>query len=86
MKGKVVVVGSANLDLVMKMARLPKVGETVTEAAFVQAFADKGANQAVGPPARAATSPSSPAWATTPTEPRYDPQVERAGEALLARG
>jgi ribokinase len=47
-KGKVVVVGSANVDLVMKMARLPKVGETVTEATFVQAFGGKGANQAVG--------------------------------------
>jgi len=46
--GRVVVVGSSNIDLVMKMARLPKVGETVTDAAFVQAFGGKGANQAVG--------------------------------------
>jgi ribokinase len=46
--GRVVVVGSANIDLVMKMARLPKVGETVTDATFVQAFGGKGANQAVG--------------------------------------
>ena len=48
MEGKVVVVGSSNVDLVMKMARLPKVGETVTDATFVQAFGGKGANQAVG--------------------------------------
>jgi ribokinase len=48
MAGRVVVVGSSNIDLVMKMARLPKVGETVTDAAFVQAFGGKGANQAVG--------------------------------------
>jgi ribokinase len=47
-RGRVVVVGSSNIDLVMKMARLPKVGETVTDAAFVQAFGGKGANQAVG--------------------------------------
>jgi ribokinase len=46
--GRVVVVGSSNIDLVMKMARLPKVGETVTDATFVQAFGGKGANQAVG--------------------------------------
>jgi ribokinase len=42
------VIGSSNVDLVMKMARLPKVGETVTDARFVQAFGGKGANQAVG--------------------------------------
>lgn len=48
MSGAVTVVGSSNLDLVMKMARLPKPGETVTEATFTQAFGGKGANQAVG--------------------------------------
>ena len=48
MAGGVVVVGSSNIDLVMKMARLPRVGETVTDATFVQAFGGKGANQAVG--------------------------------------
>lgn len=48
MGGKLVVVGSSNIDLVMKMARLPRVGETVTDATFVQAFGGKGANQAVG--------------------------------------
>ena len=48
MAGKLVVVGSSNIDLVMKMARLPRVGETVTDATFVQAFGGKGANQAVG--------------------------------------
>jgi ribokinase len=46
--GRVAVVGSSNIDLVMKMARLPRVGETVTDATFVQAFGGKGANQAVG--------------------------------------
>jgi ribokinase len=44
----IAVVGSSNIDLVMKMPRLPKVGETVTDATFVQAFGGKGANQAVG--------------------------------------
>jgi ribokinase len=46
--GRVAVVGSSNIDLVMKMPRLPRVGETVTDASFVQAFGGKGANQAVG--------------------------------------
>jgi len=48
MTGKVVVVGSSNVDLLMKMPRLPRVGETVTDCAFAQAFGGKGANQAVG--------------------------------------
>ncbi|HXK09686.1 MAG TPA: ribokinase [Vicinamibacteria bacterium] len=48
MAGKVVVVGSSNVDLVMKMPRLPKVGETVTDCEFAQVFGGKGANQAVG--------------------------------------
>jgi len=48
MTGKVVVVGSSNVDLVMKMPRLPKVGETVTDCVFAQVFGGKGANQAVG--------------------------------------
>ena len=48
MPGKVVVVGSSNIDLIMKMERLPRPGETVTEAEFAQVFGGKGANQAVG--------------------------------------
>ncbi|HEX9188945.1 MAG TPA: ribokinase [Vicinamibacteria bacterium] len=48
MAGRVVVVGSSNVDLVMKLPRLPKVGETVTDGVFAQVFGGKGANQAVG--------------------------------------
>jgi ribokinase len=47
MPGKVVVVGSSNIDLIMKMERLPRPGETVSEAEFAQGFGGKGANQAV---------------------------------------
>jgi ribokinase len=47
MSGQIVVVGSSNVDLIMKMGRLPKRGETVTEAVFLQTFGGKGANQAV---------------------------------------
>jgi ribokinase len=48
MARRVVVVGSSNIDLIMKMERLPRPGETVTEAEFAQVFGGKGANQAVG--------------------------------------
>lgn len=48
MTGKVVVIGSSNADFIMKMDRLPKIGETVTDAIFMQTFGGKGANQAVG--------------------------------------
>jgi ribokinase len=47
MAGRVAVVGSSNIDLIMKMERLPRPGETVTEAEFAQVFGGKGANQAV---------------------------------------
>ena len=48
MKKTIVVIGSSNIDFVMKMPRLPKLGETVTDATFMQAYGGKGANQAVG--------------------------------------
>lgn len=48
MGGTVVVVGSSNIDLIMKLERLPRVGETVTGGTFAQVFGGKGANQAVG--------------------------------------
>lgn len=44
---QVAVIGSSNVDLVMKMERLPCKGETVTNAQFLQTFGGKGANQAV---------------------------------------
>lgn len=44
----IVVVGSSNVDFTMKMERLPKVGESVTDAQFMQTYGGKGANQAVG--------------------------------------
>jgi ribokinase len=44
---KITVVGSSNVDLIMKMPRLPRLGETVTNGEFVQVYGGKGANQAV---------------------------------------
>ncbi len=48
MKSNIVVIGSSNVDFIMKMERLPKLGETVTDCTFIQVFGGKGANQAVG--------------------------------------
>jgi ribokinase len=42
----IVVVGSSNVDFIMKMSRLPQRGETITNATFMQTFGGKGANQA----------------------------------------
>ncbi|HMB63979.1 MAG TPA: PfkB family carbohydrate kinase, partial [Eudoraea sp.] len=47
MRKKIVVIGSSNVDMIMKMDRLPREGETVTGATFFQVFGGKGANQAV---------------------------------------
>ena len=47
MKKKIVVIGSSNVDLIMKMERLPEKGETITDAEFFQVYGGKGANQAV---------------------------------------
>jgi ribokinase len=44
---KIVVIGSSNVDLIMKMDRLPEKGETITDAQFYQVYGGKGANQAV---------------------------------------
>ena len=44
---KIVVVGSANTDLVLQLPRLPKVGESVIGPRFLHALGGKGANQAV---------------------------------------
>jgi ribokinase len=44
---KILVIGSSNVDLIMKMDRLPNKGETITDCQFLQTFGGKGANQAV---------------------------------------
>jgi len=47
MSGRVIVVGSVNIDLVVRSARLPAPGETVTGGSFEQHPGGKGGNQAV---------------------------------------
>jgi len=44
---KVVVVGSSNMDLVVKSSRIPVVGETILGGDFIMVPGGKGANQAV---------------------------------------
>jgi len=46
--GRVIVVGSVNIDLVVVSERLPRPGETVTGGRFSQHHGGKGGNQAVG--------------------------------------
>jgi len=45
--GLICVIGSANVDLIMKVPRLPAPGETVTQGEYSQVFGGKGANTAV---------------------------------------
>jgi ribokinase len=47
MTQSIVVIGSSNVDFIMKMDHLPARNETVTNATFMQTFGGKGANQAV---------------------------------------
>jgi ribokinase len=47
MKPKIVVIGSANMDMIIRTARIPKAGETVLGDNFIQSRGGKGANQAV---------------------------------------
>ncbi len=47
MSGRVLVVGSANVDVVLRVDRLPLPGETALATDSVRGFGGKGANQAV---------------------------------------
>ncbi len=44
---QVLVIGSSNTDLIIKVARIPKPGETILGGKFARAAGGKGANQAV---------------------------------------
>jgi len=47
-KNSIVVVGSSNTDMIIKLDRIPRPGETILGGEFVTAAGGKGANQAVG--------------------------------------
>jgi ribokinase len=44
----ILVVGSSNTDMIVRLDRIPRPGETILGGAFVTAAGGKGANQAVG--------------------------------------
>jgi ribokinase len=44
----ILVIGSSNTDMIIKLDRIPRPGETILGGAFVTAAGGKGANQAVG--------------------------------------
>ena len=46
-KSKIVVIGSSNTDMIIKMDKIPVPGETVLGGEFSIAAGGKGANQAV---------------------------------------
>jgi len=48
MSKKITVIGSTNVDFLIKTEKLPAFGETVTGGVFFQNYGGKGANQAVG--------------------------------------
>lgn len=68
---KIVVIGSSNVDLLMKMDHLPEKGETVTDAVFMQVYGGKGANQAVA----AARAGGNIAFVNCVGEDAYTPQM-----------
>lgn len=45
--GKILVIGSSNTDLIVKVKSFPAAGETIVGKSFLQAMGGKGANQAV---------------------------------------
>lgn len=68
---KIVVIGSSNVDLIMKMDHLPAKGETVTDADFLQVYGGKGANQAVA----AARAGGNVSFVNCVGEDAYTPQM-----------
>ena len=71
MSASVLVIGSSNVDMIMKLPRLPQVGETITEGAFTQTFGGKGANQALA----VARSGAKMAFVTCLGEDSFGPQM-----------
>ncbi len=44
---KIVIIGSVNIDLIMRIEQVPKTGEILTNAKFSTACGGKGDNQTV---------------------------------------
>ena len=73
MKDRIVVVGSSNVDLLIKLDRLPEKGETVTDGVFSQVYGGKGANQAVA----AARAGGKVSFVNCVGEDAYTPEMVR---------
>ncbi len=72
----VTIVGSANVDFIMRVPRLPAVGETVTDGTFKQVFGGKGANSAVAA-ARAAGGRGSVHFVARVGDDAFGPSMRR---------
>ncbi len=68
-------VGSANVDFIMRLGRLPDRGETVTDGTFRQVFGGKGANSVVAA-ARAAGEGSAAFVARLGNDPHVPTMLE----------
>jgi ribokinase len=69
--GLIAVIGSANVDLIMRVPRLPSRGETINDGEFSQVFGGKGANAAVA----SARAGGSVAFAGCVGEDVYGPEI-----------
>jgi len=70
MAGRVIVVGSVNVNLVVVAPRLPGPGETITGGEVARHHGGKGGNQAVAAVRPGRPWPSSVRWARTTLGPR----------------
>ena len=82
--GRVVVVGSANVDLVLPVPRLPRPGETVLGGPLEQYFGGKGANQAVAARRAGATVALAARFGRDDFGRRYRAFLRKAGIDLSA--
>ena len=57
-KSRIIVVGSINVDLVVRCQKLPTPGETVLGGEFLRTLGGKGANQAVAAARLGTSSPT----------------------------
>lgn len=74
MAARIVVIGSTNVDFVVKVPHLPAMGETVSDGSFFQSFGGKGANTAVAA-ARTAAASIKTAFVTTLGDDLYAAQI-----------
>ncbi len=82
MSVELTVVGSINLDLVARVERLPRAGETVSASGFERIPGGKGANQAVAAARLGASVRMIGAVGDDPSRSRRSRACEAAGVEL----